>query len=102
MEEANIVIIGAGIVGLAIAARLSENNRDVFVLETNSAIGLESSSRNSGVIHSGIHYPKGTLKAQLCMRGNRSLYRICETYKIPCKRLGKIIVAKGEEEIKEL
>lgn len=102
MESAKIVIIGAGIVGLAIAAKLSEKNEDVFVLEKNPKYGQETSSHNSGVIHSGIHYPKGSLKAKLCVEGNAMTYEICEKHHIPHKKLGKLTVAIEEEEIDEL
>ncbi|MCS7115364.1 MAG: NAD(P)/FAD-dependent oxidoreductase [Nitrososphaerota archaeon] len=102
MERANIVIIGAGIVGLAVAANLSEENEGVYVLERNSRFGQETSSHNSGVIHSGIHYPPGSLKARLCVEGNSMIYKICEKYKIPCKKLGKLTVAVEEREIAEL
>ncbi|MGC8497369.1 MAG: NAD(P)/FAD-dependent oxidoreductase [Thermoplasmata archaeon] len=99
METANIVIIGAGIVGLAVAAKLSKNNESIYVLEKNKMFGQEISSRNSGVIHSGIHYPNGTLKATLSVKGNSMIYEICEKYKIPYKKLGKLTVAIGEKEI---
>jgi L-2-hydroxyglutarate oxidase LhgO len=102
MEEANIIIVGAGIVGLAIAAKLSEKNKGVYILEKNSKFGQETSSHNSGVIHSGIHYPKNSLKAKLCVKGNPITYQICEKYKIPNKKLGKLTVAVEEEEIEEL
>jgi L-2-hydroxyglutarate oxidase LhgO len=102
MESANIVIVGAGVVGLAVATKLSERNEGVFVFEKNARIGQETSSHNSGVIHSGIHYPKDTLKAKLCVKGNPMLYEICEKYRIPFKRLGKLTVAIGEEEIGEV
>lgn len=102
METANIVIIGAGVVGLAIAASLSEKNEGVYVFEKNRRHGLEASTRNSGVIHSGIHYQKGSLKAKMCIQGNALIYELCEKYRIPCKRLGKLAVANGEEEIKQL
>lgn len=102
METANIVIIGAGIVGLAVAAQLSKRNESVYVFEKNKRFGQETSSHNSGVIHSGIHYPKDTLKAILCVKGNSMIYDICEKYKIPYKKLGKLTVAIGEEEIEEL
>ncbi len=102
MEEANIVIIGAGVVGLAVAAKLSEKHESVFVFEKNSRFGQETSSHNSGVIHSGIHYPPGSLKAKLCVKGNSMLYELCEKYKIPYKKLGKLTVAIEEEEIEEL
>ncbi len=102
MEEANIVIIGAGVVGLAVAAKLSERNEGVYILEKNAKFGQETSTHNSGVIHSGIHYPPGSLKAKLCVKGNLMIYEICEKYKIPCKRLGKLTVAIEEEEIEEI
>src|SRR5208337_4709147 len=102
MEKAKIVVIGAGVVGLAVAARLSEKNQDVYVLEKNERFGQETSGHNSGVIHSGIHYPTKSLKAELCVRGNRMLYDICEKYGVPYKKLGKLTVAIEDEEIDEL
>jgi len=102
METVNIVVIGAGVVGLAVAAELSQKNEEVYVFEKNAKFGEETSSHNSGVIHSGIHYPPNTLKARLCVKGNTMLYDICEKYKIPHKRLGKLTVAIGEQEIDEL
>jgi len=102
MEEAKIVVIGAGVVGLAVAAKISEGNQDVYVVEKNARFGQETSSHNSGVIHSGIHYPKNSLKARLCVKGNSMIYDICEEYKIPYKRLGKLTVAITDEEIDEL
>jgi len=102
MESANIVVIGAGVVGLAVAAKISENNEGVYVFEKNSRYGQETSSHNSAVIHSGIHYPKNSLKAKLCVKGNAILYELCEKYGIPFKKLGKMTVAVGEEEIDEL
>ncbi len=102
MEEAKIVVIGAGVVGLAVAAKISEGNQDVYVVEKNARFGQETSSHNSGVIHSGIHYPKNSLKARLCVKGNSVIYDICEEYKIPHKRLGKLTVAITDKEIDEL
>lgn len=102
MESANIVIIGAGVVGLAVAARISESNDDVFVFEKNARYGQETSSHNSGVIHSGIHYPRNSLKAKLCVKGNSMLYGLCEKHRIPFKRLGKLTVAIDGEEADEL
>lgn len=102
MESANIVVIGAGVVGLAVAAKVSENNEGVYVIEKNGRYGQETSSHNSGVIHSGIHYPNDSLKAKLCVKGNVMLYELCEKYKIPSKKLGKLTVAIGEEEVEEL
>jgi L-2-hydroxyglutarate oxidase LhgO len=102
MEKAKIVVIGAGVVGLAVAARLAEKNQDVYVLEKNKHFGQETSGHNSGVIHSGIHYPPKSLKAELCVRGNRMIYDICERYAVPYKKLGKLTVAIEDEEIDEL
>ncbi|MGQ9530019.1 MAG: NAD(P)/FAD-dependent oxidoreductase [Candidatus Bathycorpusculaceae bacterium] len=102
MEEANIVIIGAGVVGLAVAAKISEKNSGVYILEKNARFGQETSTHNSGVIHSGIHYPPNSLKAKLCVKGNLMIYEICEKYKIPYKKLGKLTVAIEEKEIEEL
>lgn len=102
MESAKIVIIGAGVVGLAIAAKLSEKSENVYVLEKNSKFGQETSSHNSGVIHSGIHYPKNSLKARLCVKGNSMTYDLCEKYRIPHKKLGKLTVAVEDEEMGEL
>ncbi len=102
MERANIVIIGAGVVGLAIAAKLSEKNEGVLLLEKNRRVGQEISSHNSGVIHSGIHYPKNSLKARLCVTGNRMMYKICSENNISHKMLGKLTVAIGEDEIREI
>lgn len=102
METANIAIIGAGVVGLAVAAELSKGNETVYVFEKNGRFGQETSSHNSGVIHSGIHYPSGTLKAKLCVKGNAMLYDICERHKIPYKKLGKLTVAITSEETEEV
>jgi L-2-hydroxyglutarate oxidase LhgO len=102
MESANIVIIGAGVVGLAVAAKASENNDGVYVFEKNTRYGQETSGHNSAVIHSGIHYPQNSLKAKLCVKGNEMLYELCEKHRIPFRKLGKLTVAVGEEEVDEL
>jgi len=102
MESANVVVIGAGVVGLAVAARVSENNEGVFVFEKNPRYGQETSSHNSGVIHSGIHYPNNSLKARLCVKGNAMLYELCKKHHMPFKKLGKLTVAVESEEIDEL
>jgi L-2-hydroxyglutarate oxidase LhgO len=102
MEEVNIAVIGAGVVGLAVAAKISEKNEGVFVLEKNARFGQETSGHNSGVIHSGIHYPKNSLKAILCVKGNRMIYETCEKHRIPYKKLGKLTVGIEEEELDEL
>jgi len=101
-HEADITIIGAGVVGLATAARVADGDREVYVLEKNETFGMEGSSRNSGVIHAGIYYPEGSLKARMCVAGNRMLYELCGAYGIAHKRLGKLILALTEEEIGDL
>ncbi|MFA5375642.1 MAG: NAD(P)/FAD-dependent oxidoreductase [Dehalococcoidia bacterium] len=101
-DKVDITIIGAGVVGLAIAAQVAAAGRAVYVLEKNETFGRETSSRNSGVVHAGIYYPSGSLKAGLCVEGNRMLYEICERYDIPHRRLGKLIVATSDEEIEQL
>jgi L-2-hydroxyglutarate oxidase LhgO len=98
-NRADVTIIGAGVIGLAIAARLAKVGRQVYVLEKNRGFGLEASSRHSGVIHAGIYYPEGSLKAKLCVEGNRILYDLCQQHGIGHKRLGKLIVAIDGEEI---
>jgi L-2-hydroxyglutarate oxidase LhgO len=100
--KSDITIIGAGVVGLAIAAQLAHRDRVVYVLEKNERFGQETSSRHSGVIHSGIYYPYGSLKAKLCVEGNRLLYELCQKHGIGHKRLGKLIVAASDEETGQL
>ncbi len=102
MEKVDILIVGAGVVGLAIASELARRDRDLFIVEREERYGMGASSRNSEVIHAGIYYPKGSLKAELCVKGNRMLYRICRENGIPHKRLGKLIVATNEEEMKTI
>ncbi|MFB3926908.1 MAG: NAD(P)/FAD-dependent oxidoreductase, partial [Syntrophales bacterium] len=98
MDHFNITIIGAGVVGLAIAEELSSKYRDVLVLEKNNDYGQETSSRNSEVIHAGIYYPAGTMKAKFCREGNRLLYAMCKARGIPFRNTGKIIVAGDPDE----
>ncbi len=100
--EVDVAIIGAGIVGLAIAAEVAQPGKGTCVIEKNHTFGLETSSRNSEVIHAGIYYPEDSLKARFCVEGNRLVYQLCEQYGVAHKRLGKIIVAVNEEEFKEL
>jgi L-2-hydroxyglutarate oxidase LhgO len=95
-------IIGAGVVGLAIAAELSSTRKGVFLLESHPTFGQETSSRNSEVIHAGIYYPKGSLKARLCVEGNQRLYHLCATHRIAHRKCGKLIVATCKEEEPEL
>jgi L-2-hydroxyglutarate oxidase LhgO len=100
-DEAQIdsVVIGAGVVGLAIARALALTGRDVVVLEEAGAIGTGTSSRNSEVIHAGIYYPEGSLKAQLCVAGRERLYPYCEARGIGHRRCGKLIVATDENQL---
>ena len=100
--EVNLAIIGAGVVGLAIAAELSRQQEGILVIEKNRTFGLETSSRNSEVIHSGIYYPEDSLKARLCVEGNRLLYEFCQKYSVSHRRLGKIVVATDEDEVSKL
>lgn len=102
MFETDIVIIGAGVVGLAIAAELAHDNRSIFVLERNDTFGQETSSHNSQVIHSGIYYPANSLKTKTCVTGNKMLYQLCHRHGIAHKKSGKLIVAIDEEERKQL
>lgn len=102
MEKAAVIIIGGGVVGLAISSELTKRHQGVYVFEKNKRIGQEVSSHNSGVIHSGIHYPRDSLKSQLCIKGNPMIYELCERYGISHKKLGKITVANGESGIREL
>ena len=100
--RADITIIGAGVVGLGIAAQVASEDRAVYVLEKNETFGQEISSRQSGVIHAGIYYPEGSLKAKMCVAGNHILYELCERYGIGIRRLGKLIVATSDDEAGEL
>ncbi len=102
MNEADITIIGAGVIGLAIAAEVANENREVFVVEKNETFGQETSSRNSQVVHAGIYYPEGTLKAKTCVEGNAILYQLCNKHGIDHKKLGKLIVAVDDGEIEQL
>ncbi len=98
MEHVDVVVIGAGVVGLAIAARLSKHLSNVLVIDKNAGFGEEISSRNSEVIHAGIYYPKGSLKAELCVAGKQALYEYCQQRHIPYNNIGKLIVAQNAEE----
>ncbi len=99
METTKITIIGAGVVGLAIAARLSAKYDSILVVEQHGSLGNETSSRNSEVIHAGIYYPANSLKGKLCLRGNDMMYEICRKNNIPHINCGKLIVATEDKEI---
>lgn len=102
MDKVDIVVIGAGVVGLAIGAAIADKDKELYILEKEEVYGQGTSSRNSEVIHAGIYYPKGSLKASLCVKANPMIYDICEKHKVPYKRCGKLIVANGEAETKQL
>lgn len=95
-------MIGAGVVGLAVARELALAGREVVVLEAANMIGTETSSRNSEVIHAGIYYPTGSLKALTCVAGKKALYAYCDSHKVPYKRCGKLIVATSESQLDTL
>ncbi|MFZ5896409.1 MAG: NAD(P)/FAD-dependent oxidoreductase [Myxococcota bacterium] len=101
-DSLDAVVIGGGVVGLSVARALARRGREVVVLEAEAALGTHSSSRNSEVIHAGIYYANGSLKAALCVEGKRQLYAYCEREGITHTRLGKLIVATRDEEIPEL
>ncbi len=92
-DRVDCVVIGAGVIGIAIARELAMAGRDVIVLEAEAAIGMHTSSRNSEVIHAGLYYPPGSLKAALCVAGRDKLYAYCEQRHVPYRRTGKLIVA---------
>ena len=102
METVDAVVVGAGVVGLAVARALAMSGREVIVLEAEEAIGTHTSSRNSEVIHAGIYYPQGSLKARSCVAGRRLLYEYCESHGVPYRRCGKLIVATEEPQVREL
>ena len=102
MEKIDCIVIGAGVVGLAVARALALQGREVMVLEAANAIGTGTSSRNSEVIHAGIYYPKGSLKAQLCVRGKQMLYDYCAQRSIGHSRCGKLLVATSQAQVSQL
>ena len=102
MENVDCVVIGAGVVGLAVARALALQGREVLVLEAANAIGTGTSSRNSEVIHAGIYYPQGSLKARLCVEGKQMLYDYCAERGIAYQRCGKLIVATSDAQAAEL
>ena len=102
MDHIEAVVVGAGVVGLAIARELALAGREVIILDAEDAIGTHTSSRNSEVIHAGIYYPKGSLKARSCVEGKHLLYDYCASHGVPHRRCGKLIVATSEAQLEEL
>ena len=102
MDKVDCIVIGAGVVGLAVARALALRGRDVMVLEAANAIGTGTSSRNSEVIHAGIYYPTGSLKARLCVQGKKMLYDYCAERGIGHSRCGKLIVATSPQQVEQL
>jgi L-2-hydroxyglutarate oxidase LhgO len=102
LAEIDVAIIGAGVIGLATAREIAQGKKEVFVFEKNRTFGLETSSRNSEVIHAGIYYPEDSLKAKLCVEGKNLLYELCDRHNIAYKKSGKIIVAASKNEITQL
>jgi L-2-hydroxyglutarate oxidase LhgO len=102
MEEVDCVVIGAGVVGLAVAREFALAGREVIILEAAGAIGTETSSRNSEVIHAGLYYAPGSLKARLCVTGKHRLYAFCAERGIEARAIGKLLVATSEAEIPKL
>lgn len=102
MERVECVVVGAGVVGLAVARRLARAGREVIVLEAADAIGTGTSSRNSEVIHAGIYYPTGSLRARLCVPGRDALYDYCAAHGVEHRRTGKLIVATEEAQLPKL
>jgi len=102
MDDVDVVVIGAGVVGLAIGRAFAFAGREVLILEAADTFGTGTSSRNSEVIHAGIYYPRGSLKARLCVGGRGLLYEFCEQHAVPYRRCGKLIVATSESQLSEL
>ncbi len=100
--DIDVLVVGAGLVGLSAAAALAEQGAKVMVLERHAGPGRETSSRNSEVLHSGVYYPTGSLKARLCVEGNRRLRSFCDAFGVQRHRPGKLIVATAAEEVPEL
>ena len=102
MEKLDCLVIGAGVVGLAVARELARRGREVVIVERHALIGSETSSRNSEVIHAGLYYPTGSLKARTCVEGRERLYAFCESHGVPHRRCGKLVVASRPDQAERL
>jgi L-2-hydroxyglutarate oxidase LhgO len=100
--DADITVIGAGVIGLAIAAEIADQRKNVYIIEKNISHGRGISSRNSEVVHAGIYYPPGSLKGRLCVEGRVMLYDLCRQHNIPYKKIGKLIIAMTEHEMGQI
>ena len=100
--DVETIVVGAGVVGLAIARSLAAAGQEVIILEQHGIIGSETSSRNSEVIHAGIYYPPGSLRARLCVEGKARLYQFCQENGVPHRRCGKLLVATAEDQLPKL
>src|ERR1700733_1108805 len=99
METADCVVIGAGVVGRAVARAMARKGREVLILDAESTFGSVTSSRNSEVIHAGIYYTHGSLKERLCIEGRDKLYAFCDAYKVTYKRTTKLVYAEDESQV---
>src|SRR5450631_3956628 len=97
-----VLVIGAGVVGLAVARAAARKGHEVVVAEAASAIGTGTSSRNSEVIHGGMYYPTGTLRGKHCVRGRRMLYEFCASHGVPHRKCGKLVVATSDAEMEKI
>src|SRR5690242_12370751 len=102
MDTTDTIVVGAGVVGLAVARSLATAGREVLVLEAEPRIGEHTSSRNSEVIHAGLHYKKGSLRQHLLPRAAHLMYAYCKEHGVPHKRLGKLVIARGPEQVEPL
>jgi L-2-hydroxyglutarate oxidase LhgO len=102
MDKLDCVVVGAGVVGLAVAREMALQGHETVLLEREASFGTISSSRNSEVIHAGIYYPKDSLKAKLCVEGNRMLYEYCRDHQVGTQRYGKLIVASDPQQVDDL